>query len=328
MSNLKLDIIYYMTSSDFEMEFNLSGCYRMRIFKDKIESKKELVRSLARDVSRSKVILVVTDLFGENSAIPTLSRAIGIPLISPNKEEYGINTNEDIIIPETAVPLVTKTGIFGGFIIESGPQSIIIVSNVRSLRHEIMKTYVHNYIFDVGQLLAYQERMGQNGQVVQRSPIDNIPVFSDQSEGLEKQDVPTEEQEEASENLSENNASNDEPDRINEAEPSAESEPVIPADDTRKDNQESEKHSRSIVEPGINHTADLEALAIELSEPKKKSKTPKRASSIILLIIVILLLIAFGVLAYFFVYLPAVGLENPILNEQNGFFYELIKSFQ
>ena len=161
MSNLKLDIIYYQTSSDFEMEFNLSGCCRMRIFKDKIETKKEFVSALAKDVSRSKIIIVVTELFGEESAIPTLSRAIGLGLTSPNKATFGIENTEEILIPETAVPLVTKAGIFGGCIIESGPQSIIIVSNMRALRHEIMKAYVHNYIFDVGQLFAYQERMGQ-----------------------------------------------------------------------------------------------------------------------------------------------------------------------
>ena len=41
MTNLKVDIIYYKTSSDFELEFNLTGCCRMRLFKDKIEAELE-----------------------------------------------------------------------------------------------------------------------------------------------------------------------------------------------------------------------------------------------------------------------------------------------
>lgn len=174
MSNLKIDIIYYKTSSDFEMEFNLSGCCRMRIFKDKVDTPRGLVNALARDVARSKIIILVTDLFGENCGIPVLAKAVSLPLIAPDKEEFGIKTFEEIHIPDTAVPLVTKTGIYGGCIIESGPQSIIIVSGVRSLRHEIMKAYVHNYVFDVGQLLAYRERMGQNSP--ESLPPINLPT--------------------------------------------------------------------------------------------------------------------------------------------------------
>ncbi|MBE6782280.1 MAG: hypothetical protein E7540_06160 [Ruminococcaceae bacterium] len=327
MSNLKLDIIYYNTSSDFEMEFNLSGCYRMRIFKDKIESKKQLVSALARDVSRSKVILVVTDLFGEDSAIPTLSRAIGIPLISPNKEEFGITTTEEIVIPNSAVPLVTKTGIYGGFIIEKGQQSIIIVSNVRSLRHEIMKTYVHNYIFDVGQLLAYQERIGQNGQSVQFVPVSNVSQPSEDEETISEQPQPSEEKTDEDENSSENLDSQA---VTEEAEQSVESDAEVLEDNSKEETNTAEKVTKNLIEPGINHTADLEELALEEPEEPKKKNTGKtrKATNIILLIIVILLLIAFGVLAYFFVYLPAIGLENPILNEQNGFFYELINSFR
>ncbi len=327
MSNLKLDIIYYNTSSDFEMEFNLSGCYRMRIFKDKIESKKQLVSALARDVSRSKVILVVTDLFGEDSAIPTLSRAIGIPLISPNKEEFGITTTEEIVIPKSAVPLVTKTGIYGGFIIEKGQQSIIIVSNVRSLRHEIMKTYVHNYIFDVGQLLAYQERISQNGQSVQFVPVSNVSQPSEDEETISEQPQLSEEKTDEDENSSENLDSQA---VTEEAEQSAESDTEVLEDNSNEETNTAEKVTKNLIEPGINHTADLEELALEEPEEPKKKNTRKtrKATNIILLIIVILLLIAFGVLAYFFVYLPAIGLENPILNEQNGFFYELINSFR
>ena len=160
MSNLKLDIIYYKTASDFELEFNLSGCCRMRMFKDKVDTPKGLVNTLARDVARSKIIIVVTELFGDNNGVAVISKAIKLPLVNLNKEEFGIKTTDDVYIPNTAVPLVTKSGVYGGCIIENGPQSIIIVSAARALRHEIMKTYVHNYVFDVGQYLAYQERMG------------------------------------------------------------------------------------------------------------------------------------------------------------------------
>ena len=37
--NLKVDVIYYKTNSDFEMEFNLCGCCRMRLLSDKTPDK-------------------------------------------------------------------------------------------------------------------------------------------------------------------------------------------------------------------------------------------------------------------------------------------------
>ena len=37
--NFKIDLIYYNTQTDFEMEFNLCGCCRMRTFNDKCTDK-------------------------------------------------------------------------------------------------------------------------------------------------------------------------------------------------------------------------------------------------------------------------------------------------
>lgn len=338
MPNLKIDIIYYKTASDFEMEFNLSGCCRMRIFKEKLETKKEFVTSLSRDVSRSKVIIIVTDLFGEDSIIPTLSRAIGLPLTTPDNSEFGIKTVEDIFMPSTAVPLVTKSGIYGGCIIESGPQSIIIVSNVRSLRHEIMKTYVHNYVFDVGQLYAYQQRMGQNAQIelpVHRTTVQEATPptpsvketvsseISNSSEDVEATTVETTE--------SELNAVIDE--KI-EAEPSetvpAEAPSEKEIDDTPPPVSEDTATihiTKSKKAPGISEDCDFDItselpVSSENASNKKKSGG-RRATSIILLIIVILLLIAFGILAYYFVYLPAMGIENDLFGGNYGFFEEI-----
>ncbi len=341
MSNLKLDIIYYKTSSDFEMEFNLSGCCRMRIFKDKIESRKELVTALARDVARSKIIVIVTDLFGEDCAIPTISRAIGLPLVSTDKEAFGINTEDEVLMPNTAVPLVTKTGIYGGCILESGPQSIIIVSNVRALRHEIMKSYVHNYIFDVSQLFAYQERMGQNASLTVKkveTPVASVPAEIEQtteptetfettttaeSEPVVETNEVSIKAEPAVEEITENATEDIVP---------VENKPEEKSEPTAKENPDDDIIERAprkqFIEPGINHTSNLEDILTDFDnkeKPRKKRKS-KKATSIILLVLVILLLISFGVLAYFFVYLPAVGIENPILSDQGGFFANLIQN--
>ncbi len=335
MSNLKIDIIYYKTSSDFELEFNLSGCCRMRIFKDKIDTQKGFINTLARDVSRSKIIIVVTDLFGDNSGVPALSKAIGLPLISLNKDEYGIKTDDDVYMPETAVPLVTKTGIYGGCIIESGPQSIIIVSSIRSLRHEIMKSYVHNYVFDVGQLMAYKERMGEGNHNVMPPTISNIGntagdvILSTSEPNVGTGDIindivrPENDSsvvEQATDFEDSSNATT-----ANEDVSSTESISNWPIDMTESDITDSkseieeeikkinerEIHSSiNIVHPGVSSVDQSEFDKREEIESYKKSKSNRKGSNILLLIIIILLLIGFGILAYFVVYLPLTGTES------------------
>lgn len=158
MASIKLDVIYYKSQSDFEFEFNLSGCAGVRLFKEKIETPKALVTSLARDVARSRVIIVVADLTDKNGGVSTISKAIGLPLVAVNKEEYHIANEGDCNVFEGATPLVTTSGVFVGFIAESGPQSIIVLTSNRALRHEIMDSYVHKYIFEVAQLEAYNEK--------------------------------------------------------------------------------------------------------------------------------------------------------------------------
>ena len=315
MPNLKLDIIYYKTASDFELEFNLSGCCRMRIFKDKVDSQKDLIPTLARDVSRSSIILIVTDLFGENSGVETVTKAVGLNLTVPNKIEYGIKTADHIKIPNGAVPLVTKSGIYGGCIIESGPQSIIIVSNVRALRHEIMKAYIHNYVFDVAQLAAYNERINQSGQVFmpQRiTEIDEQPVSVGQDE--------------ASSSKEETQVITEEVTETNPTEEMGETEDTVSQAPQREEINDVINKTEELLTPeeafqlGNNDNSD------EIETVYSNRKPRRKASNIALLVIVILLLIGFGVLAYFFVYMPLTGQDGNFFVKDN-FITDFIKEW-
>lgn len=337
MANLKLDIIYYKTSADFEMEFNLGGCCRMRLFKDKVETQKELIKTLARDVSRSKIILIVTDLVGENCAVPAIAKAISLPLVPVDKNNFAIRTSDPIFTPETAIPLVTKSGIYGGCLIESGPQSIIILSSVRSLRHEIMKTYVHNYVFDIAQLMAYNERMGNSSPT---SPIGVHPTYT--TPVAEPQNTLS--QEETSEQSDEDNSESPEQEvaeQTGEQEDGSSQnfEDVFSTEPTTKDSDEQTQEKelqkeedapsdlekaieeqikyKPRVKPGINEVDSLDFEDKEFEELYKKSRKRSKGLNILLLIIVILLLISFGVLAYFFIYLPMIGEENTFIESGN-----------
>ena len=263
MASIKIDVIYYKTSSDFEFEFNLSGCAGIRLFKEKTESPKGLVTSLARDVARSKVIIVVTDLDTENSCIGTLSKAIGLPVVSVQREKYNIVSENDCHIFSGATPLVTKSGAFVGFISESGPQSIIVLTSDRALRHEIMDTCVHKYIFNVAQVEAYNKKYSAPAPTPLTLPCEEKEAEPEAAEQIE--DISS----------------------------------VKPLD----------------IAPGT--TIIVPEKQKPESAKKLDARLPKRknATNIILLVIVVLLLIAFGVLAYLFIYIPLLNGETPFLSD-------------
>ena len=166
--NLKVDIVYYKTNTDFEMEFNLCGCCRMRLLTDKAPDKKTLVHALSRAVSRSRIIMVVGSLFGENNIIKTASDAIGHPLAELDCKKYGVNSDDKINIIETSVPLVTADGIFGGLIIESGPQAMILLTDNKSVRKTVMQSLIHPYVEELCAAELKEKAANRKGE----NPID------------------------------------------------------------------------------------------------------------------------------------------------------------
>ena len=166
LQNIKVDIIYYKTATDFEMEFNLCGCCRMRLLTDKAPDRKSMVHNLARAVSRSRVIIIVGSLFGDEGVLNTVSGAIGKPLSTIDNKLYGIADGNNISVINGATPLVTPDGYFGGCIIESGPQSMILLSDSKSVRKTIMTTLIHPYIEELcaTELKAKAESTAQKPQ--------------------------------------------------------------------------------------------------------------------------------------------------------------------
>lgn len=146
IQNIKVDIIYYSVGSDFEMEFNLCGCCRMRMLTDKVEGQSEFSKSLARAVGRSRVIILCGPLFGDKGLIKTVSAVTGIKTEKLDISNYNIETDSDIEVLTGSTPLISEGGVFGGCIIESGTQSIIMLSESKSLRKDITKQLVFPYI--------------------------------------------------------------------------------------------------------------------------------------------------------------------------------------
>ena len=150
--NIKIDVIYYMVPSDFEMEFNLCGCSRMRLLTDKVNNRKDYVASLSRCVLRSRVIISCGPLFGEKGLIKTVSKAteLGTEVIDSSK--YNLTDENEFHILKGSIPLISSNGVFGGCIIENGPQTLVILTENKALRKDIMNELIHPYISGVSKL--------------------------------------------------------------------------------------------------------------------------------------------------------------------------------
>ena len=155
--NVKVDIIYYDTSTDFELEFNLCGCCRMRLLTDKTDDQKLFLHMMARSVSRSRIIILTGKLFGDDGIINLTANAISKSIVATDNKLYGISSDDNIEIIEGSIPLVTPEGYFGGCIIESGPQSMILLSDNKNIRKSIMNTLIHPYIEEMS-AIALKEK--------------------------------------------------------------------------------------------------------------------------------------------------------------------------
>ena len=196
LKNLKIDIIYYNTPSDFEFEFNLGGYCRSRILNAKANGLKEALTKLAVAVSRSRVIIIIGELLGENGCIAPVAKAISKQLVQVDHRQYHITSPEPINIIEGSLPLVSSNGEFGGCIIESGPQSIVFLSEDKSLRSSIEKELLSHYLTSLSMTSDEENDIVNSEETVtepESTPEENIlpeePVETVVTENIENVDT-------------------------------------------------------------------------------------------------------------------------------------------
>lgn len=305
VQNLKVDIIYHQTASDFEMEFNLCGCCRMRLLNDKTSDKKGFIKALARDVSRSRIIIVCGPLFDEDGIISTVATAIGSGVTVCNNKTYGINGDETIQIIKGSTPLVTPDGYFGGCIIESGPQTIILLTENRAFRKVIMQNLIHPYIEDISYISAKSAKAEQ-------------PVMPEQPQITESDEYITDVDTEYDESIDSQNAyeaaytQSDEHniefvmDEDPTEEPTEKEEPAVTQEDAFYSNMytqiEDEKEIQSRYEQSfVPSEKDSMFIADDQYEQSVKDNKNKKSRSmdITIVILVLILLLAVLSLVYF-----------------------------
>lgn len=295
--NFKSDIIYYNTNADFELEFNLCGCYRkMRLLHDKCSDKKTLLLSLSRAVSRSRIIIITAPLFSDERIINTIAAAIGSSVETIDNAAYNIKSDVEIEVIKDSVPLVTSDGFFGGCIIESGPQTLILLTDNKNVRKTIMNDLIHPYV---------EEFAG-----VQKETPDEEQAPEQPQEPEEDQEIITETEEDTEDEA--------------EDEPYETEDQELIVDTVPEENEEdgyitpevidlyTEPETENLAEPEEDGTDDydtgLEYGADYFTEEEDEEETSPL--SIWLLIISVILLLAIAVLCFCIFYVPTkAGIE-------------------
>ena len=81
--DVKIEILYYKTSSDVSLEFGLHGNYPMRLLSSPCNDKKTFLSQLKRAVSRSEIIITIGG-YNEDNIPSFIARAIGKKEVVPD----------------------------------------------------------------------------------------------------------------------------------------------------------------------------------------------------------------------------------------------------
>ncbi len=313
VQSLKVDIIYHLSPSDFEMEFNLNGRCHMRLLSCKTSDKKGFIKALARGVARSRIIITCGPLFGADGLISTVATAIGNGTALCDNKTYGINGDEPIHIINGSTPLVTPDGYFGGCIIESGPQTIILLTENKAFRKSIMQNLIHPYVEEISYIPTKNSPL--HTPSTEPEPVFEAAVNENENYLVEPDDYESE-----SEDLTETLPSAQDEHNIEfimDGEGEEQSEPVIesasaPAFDNNYNLMYTEVESEDDIKSRYNEPykpSESDSLFIAVPETdeeeiRNKKKNNMRAMDITIVVLVLLLLLAILALVYFIVLKP------------------------
>lgn len=144
--DVKIEILYYKSTTDVSLEFGLHGDCPLRILHSNCNSIEEFFKALKRAISRSEIILTVGGYSDEDYLPEFIACSISKKCITPDYRKQNIITKSKYPIPDGSVPLAPKSRLFGGFLIESGPQTIISLVDDRKIRLDIVNQFIVEYI--------------------------------------------------------------------------------------------------------------------------------------------------------------------------------------
>lgn len=148
MSSVKVEFIYYRETGDPRLEFGLNGNFTTRVLSTSCEEDKEYLYALKKAVSRNTVIIVVGGFRNDGHLAKLTALAIGRKCEEYDfvGTGYGNIVGAPDLLPEKCLPLVDTNSTFAGILLESGPQSIIMLSENNPNKAFIIKEYISPYV--------------------------------------------------------------------------------------------------------------------------------------------------------------------------------------
>ena len=144
--DVKIEIIYFKSNTDISLEFGLHGDYPVRLLSSSCNDFVSFFHTLKRAISRSEIIIITGGYKGTDYLPKFLARALSTECNTPDLNELNIISRENYEIPVNAIPLAGSSKRFGGFLIESGPQTIISLTDDKKARLDVVKSVVVSYI--------------------------------------------------------------------------------------------------------------------------------------------------------------------------------------
>lgn len=144
--DVRIEIIYYKESTDVSLEFGLHGDYPVRMLSTSCDDLEGFFKALKRAVWRSEIIILIGGYTSKEYIPAFVARALSLGVTVPDYKSERIISPEIFSIPDKASPLASSDRKFGGFILESGPQTIISLTEDKDVRLKITKEIIVRYI--------------------------------------------------------------------------------------------------------------------------------------------------------------------------------------
>lgn len=144
--DVRIEILYYKESTDVSLEFGLHGDYPVRMLSTSCADLEGFFKALKRAVWRSEIIILIGGYTSKEYIPAFVARALSLGVTVPDYKSERIISPEIYSIPDKASPLASSDRKFGGFILESGPQTIISLIEDKDVRLMITKEIIVRYI--------------------------------------------------------------------------------------------------------------------------------------------------------------------------------------
>ncbi|MEG1886847.1 MAG: hypothetical protein RR177_01870, partial [Oscillospiraceae bacterium] len=207
-NNIKLEIIYFRESADIKLEFGLRGEYPLRLLSSRADTIESFLSALKRASLRSSVIITVGGFSKEPSIPEIVSHSVGLDFEPFDFKKYHVDPlNSPTKAPKNAIPLISSSENFAGFVIESGPQSIIMLTEDNRTRLSVLFSLIVPYITDHYKFINNIEESAEknpplsNETIEQEPPSAELPLVETPKERAEEEEPKTDntEKEEAEE---------------------------------------------------------------------------------------------------------------------------------